>query len=143
VSSRCHTCIPTYQVLFPPTTYHSLPFRSVVRSSVAHPEVVGSTPGSVTFPSRVLTYILYLCGISINRSIAIDRERDAEDIEAYLKADGSRPDLGTPPSEVCLDRHISYTHAVCGMSIDRSIPMWYIYRSIDIDRSIDRHPAPT
>jgi len=23
-----------------------------------------------------------------------------EDIEAYLKADGSRPDLGTPPSEV-------------------------------------------
>jgi len=47
VSSRCHTYIPIYEVL----CHDSEPFRSVVWSPVAHPEVVGSTPDSVAFPS--------------------------------------------------------------------------------------------
>jgi len=51
VSSRCHTYIPIYEELFPPTNHYSWPFRSVVRSVVVHPEVVGSTPGSVTHMS--------------------------------------------------------------------------------------------
>jgi len=45
-------------------------------------------------------------------------EKDVEDIEAYLKADRSRPDLGTPPREVCVYIDVYYTHVVFGLTRD-------------------------
>ena len=62
VSSRCYTYIHIYVVVFPPSTHHSWPFRSARWSPVFHPYVVGSTPGSSTFPFLICDRPSCTCG---------------------------------------------------------------------------------
>jgi len=54
VSSRCHTYIPIYEVLFPPTHSSQLTFSEQWFGPHAFThEVVGSAPCSATFPFAV------------------------------------------------------------------------------------------